>query len=80
MWESAGSYSPTGSKTPLDSDMEVYAMCREGIRGFVKELRSQDLSRFAKGCGRAIIDGFGVRKRSGNAASELFEEICDEGG
>jgi len=54
-------------------------MCREGVRGFVKELRSQDLSRFAKGCGRAIVDGFGVRQRSGNAACELFfEETCSE--
>lgn len=55
-------------------------MCHEDVRAFVEDLRTEDLSRFAKGCGRAITDGFGVRKRSGNAASELFEEICDEGG
>jgi len=55
-------------------------MCREDVRAFVEELRTEDLSRFAKGCGRAIVDGFGIRKQRGNAACELFEETCSEGG
>ncbi len=62
------------------SHTEVLAMCREGVRAFVQELRTEDLSRFAKGRGCPIVQGFGVRKKAGKAACELFEETCSECG